>query len=766
MKLRLADLLASGLALAAALLLLLALAHAAHASAAGAWQPLYGPWQNGGSVALDDNQHRLFTFGGDGTDMVRVMSLDGFPFPWSLFTVAGAPPAIRANGSLNYDSAHNRLIVFGGDTPVGTALNDVWALNLSGLPTWTNLTTTGPAPDPRSQFGSCYDPASGKLFVFGGLDSNSTTETNDLYALDLNASPPAWSMPAQSGDIPIGRSGAPLALDPVGNRIFLFGGNALDADWNDEYELDLSTFAWTTSPMSGVIPDPRSNHLCVWDRNSSKLMVWGGAASDDSIRAMDIGTREWSSLPWFIGPPQHWGPAVGVFDWTWDRVVVLAGQRGAEAFMFNKAAPTNYWYLTGPGSYSMGGSFVVDRAHGRAIAYGGTDWNGNYVINSFWQYAFTSPQGWNGINTGGIPPPSRTSHVAVWDDKHDRMLVIGGRDENGSNTNTVFALQDSADFMNWQQLAPTGTPPTPRIYSTGIYDPVGDRVLLYGGLDANNFRADLRQLSLTPSPAWTTLVTTGGPSGRGGASAIYDEPRHRMILFGGADSVTGNYMNDAWALNLPALTWTHLLPSGTPPIGRWRHNAVYDSRRSRMLVFGGRGTEGDSADVWELTLAPTTPVWTRLASVGYTPMYRSLAGAVYDSTGDRMLVYGGVSLIASNLAIGQQDLWGLQFSGGVASVSFSGAASVSMVGQPWPNPAHGGSRLAFALGRATDVRAAVYDVAGRRVRMLATGLQGAGPHELSWDGRDGAGRCSSSGLYFYRVQLDGRTESRKVVLAQ
>jgi hypothetical protein len=144
-----------------------------------------------------------------------------------------------------------------------------------------------------------------------------------------------------------------------------------------------------------------------------------------------------------------------------------------------------------------------------------------------------------------------------------------------------------------------------------------------------------------------------------------------------------------------------------------------------------------------------------------------MAGAVYDSTGDRMLIYGGASLIAPNLAIGQQDLWGLQFSGGVASVAtFGGTNLVSMVGQPWPNPARDGSRLAFELGRPANVHAAVYDLAGRQVKVLAAGMHAAGPHELAWDGRDDTGRSVSPGLYFYRVRIDGQTESRKVVLTQ
>lgn len=764
---RISSFFAAGWPALAAVVLLATSPVTSRASSAGAWQPLSGPPQSGGSLALDDTQHRIFTFGGDGTDMVRVMTLNGYPYPWALFSAAGTPPAIRTGASLTYDSAHDRLILFGGMTPLGHSLNDVWSLNLAGSPTWTKLATTGPGPDPRSNFGACYDPTSGKLFVFGGLDSLGDDETNDLYALNLNLATPAWTKPVQSGTVPFSRAGSPLAVDPAGNRLYLFGGSAFGGeDLNDEYELDLATFTWSSNPMSGVIPDLRSNHVCVWDRNDHQLLVWGGSAADDSLRAMDAATRTWRSLNWFIGPPTRSGPSLGVFDWQWNRLVVLAGSRNADAYTYYKLNPTGFWYGTGPTKAAMSLSMVVDRAHGRAIAYGGREWPGNYPINDFWQYAFTEPQGWNGVNTGGVDPPSRAAHVAVWDEKHDRMLVIAGRDENNALTNSVFALSDSADFMNWKGLAPTGTPPSPRVYSSGIYDPVGDRVLVFGGMDAAGFRGGLHQLALTPSPAWSTLAPAGGPAGRAAASAIYDEPRHRMILFGGADSLTSNYANDVWSLSLPGLTWTHLAPTGTPPTARWKHNAVFDSRRNRMLVFGGRQANGDSADVWELSLSPATPVWTRLGSTGYPPLYRSEAGAAYDSLNDRLLVYGGVSLIAPNSAIGDEDLWGLQFSGGVVSVPMDQVVRVSSVGMPWPNPARGGSRLAFELSRPAEVHAAVFDLAGRKIRLLSSGRQAAGPHELAWDGRDEAGHHAAAGLYFYRVQVDGQVESRKVVLTQ
>jgi len=49
------------------------------------------------------------------------------------------------------------------------------------------------------------------------------------------------------------------------------------------------------------------------------------------------------------------------------------------------------------------------------------------------------------------------------------------------------------------------------------------------------------------------------------------------------------------------------------------------------------------------------------------------------------------------------------------------------------------------------------------VRVLASGLEPAGPHSLEWDGRDQRGRAVASGPYFVRLGFGGRTLTQAVV---
>lgn len=81
-----------------------------------------------------------------------------------------------------------------------------------------------------------------------------------------------------------------------------------------------------------------------------------------------------------------------------------------------------------------------------------------------------------------------------------------------------------------------------------------------------------------------------------------------------------------------------------------------------------------------------------------------------------------------------------------------------------PNPFNPATSIRFDLPSAGDVRLEIFDVTGRRVAMLADGLQDAGRHELSWRGEDDRGRPLSSGVYFYKLSSAGFTETRQMLL--
>lgn len=83
----------------------------------------------------------------------------------------------------------------------------------------------------------------------------------------------------------------------------------------------------------------------------------------------------------------------------------------------------------------------------------------------------------------------------------------------------------------------------------------------------------------------------------------------------------------------------------------------------------------------------------------------------------------------------------------------------------YPNPFNAVTRIPFAVVDPQQrVELAVYDLLGRRVRILHEGHLQAGRYAAVWDGRDGAGRAVGNGAYFVELRLGVQRTARKVML--
>jgi len=81
-----------------------------------------------------------------------------------------------------------------------------------------------------------------------------------------------------------------------------------------------------------------------------------------------------------------------------------------------------------------------------------------------------------------------------------------------------------------------------------------------------------------------------------------------------------------------------------------------------------------------------------------------------------------------------------------------------------PNPFNPSTSIRFVLPARMRATLSVYDVAGRKVRVLRSGILAAGVHDVPWNGRDGAGHGVGSGVYYYRLQAGTHAITRKMLL--
>jgi len=84
--------------------------------------------------------------------------------------------------------------------------------------------------------------------------------------------------------------------------------------------------------------------------------------------------------------------------------------------------------------------------------------------------------------------------------------------------------------------------------------------------------------------------------------------------------------------------------------------------------------------------------------------------------------------------------------------------------QNYPNPFHHTTTISYSLQKTENVSLEIYDILGHKVAHLVEKIQEAGTHTIQWDASDQ--EDYKGGFYFVRLTMEGRTESRKMILLQ
>ena len=91
--------------------------------------------------------------------------------------------------------------------------------------------------------------------------------------------------------------------------------------------------------------------------------------------------------------------------------------------------------------------------------------------------------------------------------------------------------------------------------------------------------------------------------------------------------------------------------------------------------------------------------------------------------------------------------------------------------QNYPNPFNAETWIPFKLAASGQVVIRIYDIGGHLVNLLDLGIFSAGEysarhHAAYWDGRNLNGDRAASGTYFYVLQFQGKTTTRKMILLE
>src|SRR5262249_32711471 len=158
---------------------------------------------------------------------------------------------------------------------------------------------------------------------------------------------------------------------------------------------------------------------------------------------------------------------------------------------------------------------------------------------------------------------------------------------DGPKNITAQFIQPPPSCGDWRQVY-LENGDLPLYVPAAALDPVRHRLLALGTSIYTLSGLELWELSLaTPDADWHPVPMPAPPfSYRYNFTMIYDPVRDRLLLYGGSDNVGTSY-GDVWALQLGgSLAWTQLVPEAGPAI-RLFNTFTYDPVRDRAIVFGG-----------------------------------------------------------------------------------------------------------------------------------------------------------------------------------
>lgn len=82
----------------------------------------------------------------------------------------------------------------------------------------------------------------------------------------------------------------------------------------------------------------------------------------------------------------------------------------------------------------------------------------------------------------------------------------------------------------------------------------------------------------------------------------------------------------------------------------------------------------------------------------------------------------------------------------------------------YPNPFNPTTTIKFSIHNDSKIELAIYNIKGQKIKTLVHNEFSKGDHSIIWNGNDDSGKPVSSGLYLYKLYINGKTEAVKKCL--
>jgi hypothetical protein len=474
--------------------------------------------------------------------------------------------------------------------------------------------TRWPMPYPRSNHVVAFDPVEQRMMIFGGTAPGPDGDTNEAWGLRLFPFA-KWEWLGYAG--PLARSRACAVYDDPGGRMVMFGGEIDNVALSDTWGWQFSNNSWDGASFTGSRPQAGISYAAAFDALRRRMLMFGPLGfMDGPVYQLDLASNVWSTLATAGTPPQTAGSVLGypvACDAVRDRLIVL-GQGGV--WQLTLADPATWTQLAPSGTPPPNnlGRLFYDGVRDRVL----------FTRNdgTVWALSMDPTPAWSSIAHPPLPTGTHVAQVA-YDPERDRLLWFGG----SVNDTWAFMLKTAT----WKLVEP-GSPMPLRHWASAVAVPPWDAMVTFGGMFGNNATNTVMRFPLHGAGVFQGVTPAGSvPPALAGHSAIYDPVRNLMVVFGGYD---GLYRNGTHTMSIgPTPTWTPWTPAGAPPSARWRTHAIYDPIRDRMVVFGGQNASTYFKDTWSLKFGSG---WSQLSTGADLPAIRGSVVA-YDSRRDHLI---------------------------------------------------------------------------------------------------------------------------------
>ena len=97
----------------------------------------------------------------------------------------------------------------------------------------------------------------------------------------------------------------------------------------------------------------------------------------------------------------------------------------------------------------------------------------------------------------------------------------------------------------------------------------------------------------------------------------------------------------------------------------------------------------------------------------------------------------------------------------ISENTLTGIPDKFSLGQNYPNPFNPSTKIRFDVPNSGNVSLKVYNELGKEVSTLVNSFKNAGSYEINFDAS-----VLSSGIYFYKLQSEGLSSTKKMLLVK